>query len=91
MIYNKQVDTIKLKERPDQVVVKLGRNKNPAPIELGLMKKFVKLDKSRSRLLDKDARGGVDFSLFTAKYPLPQTPNLVLKKKAIPTITEKQV
>lgn len=54
--------------------MKLGRNKDPVPIELSLLKKFAKLDKSKSKLLDKEARGGVDFSLFTARYPLPQTP-----------------
>lgn len=91
LIYNDQIDAIKEKEKPDKVIVKLGRNKDPAPIELSLIEKFAKLDKKKSKLLDKESKGGVDFSLFTARYPLPQTPKLAMKKKEKPKITMTEI
>ena len=74
LIYNDKINRIKEEERLTHDLTRLGRHRDPAPIEINLTKNFVKLNHKRTKLLDPETVGGVNYSLFTVKHHLPRSP-----------------
>ena len=74
LLYNDRINSIKLEETPNIDTVKLGRHKDPSPIELNLTKNFVNLNKTRTRLVEPGTQGAINYSLFTIKHHRNKTP-----------------
>ena len=75
-LYNDPINKIKKQEMPTKDQLKLGRHRDPSPIEINLTRNFVNLNQSRTKMLEPGQKGGCNWSLFTVKHHISRTPRM---------------